>query len=114
MKQLKSGYFLGSAVFSALIWQTHYIYEKFDKTRVCVRNGNGLAAVKMPGGSNPWEIDVDFGFSMDYYDDLEAYYRKYMKEEFGIAASKSVSKSKDVGFELHHLMGSHYWVDHYG
>lgn len=101
------------AIFSALIWQTQYTYEKFNNSRLCIKNGNGLAAIKMPGGNLPYDIDVDSGFSPDDYDQVFSEYRKFMKSEFNIAAAKSVSKKKNRGFELHHLRGSHFWVDHY-
>ena len=34
-------------------------------TIVCMNGGNTLAAVKMPGGNLPWEIDIDVGYAFE-------------------------------------------------
>ena len=37
----------------------------------------------------------------------------YIHSTFGVSTPKSKSQHGDLGFELHHLKGSHYWIDYY-
>ena len=39
--------------------------QENNLTIVCMNGGNTLAAVKMPGGNLPWEIDIDVGYAFE-------------------------------------------------
>ena len=83
------------------------VQSEFDKqnTSTCVYNGQVLAALKMPGGQLPWDLDLDMPVLADDFDlvktNIGTFYWFWLQSDCGVKVWASQTDFTEITLKYH-------------